>query len=217
MNDELPTKDDKKRKGMPWWGWVLIGIFALGGLANVFNGGTAPPSQSSQNPVPDEAEISTSSPALVEEQDSVYGNESVGEENARKSAESYLRFSAFSRLGLIEQLLYEGFSQQEAEYGVDAQRADWNEQAVKSAESYLRFSAFSRSGLISQLEYEGFTSIEATYGVDSVGADWNEQAAKSAESYLKFSSFSRTGLIDQLIYEGFSQSEAEYGVSQNGY
>ncbi len=95
--------------------------------------------------------------------------ESVGERNARKSAESYLEYSAFSRSGLIEQLVYEGFTTAEAEYGVDAQDADWNAQAALSAESYLEYSAFSRSGLIEQLEYEGFTTSQAEYGVDAAG------------------------------------------------
>ena len=41
------------------------------------------------------------------------------EENAIRSAESYLSFAAFSRSGLIDQLLYEGFTQSQATYGVD--------------------------------------------------------------------------------------------------
>ena len=38
--------------------------------------------------------------------------------------------SAFSRKGLIEQLEYEGFSNDDATYAVDHCGADWNEQAV---------------------------------------------------------------------------------------
>ena len=91
------------------------------------------------------------------------------QENALKSAQSYLRFSAFSRNGLIKQLEYEGFTHEQAVYGVDNVGADWNEQAVKSAESYLKYSAFSRKGLIEQLEYEGFTHEQAVYGVDQNG------------------------------------------------
>ena len=80
-----------------------------------------------------------------------------------------MSFSAFSRTGLIDQLLYEGYTDAEAEYGVDAVGADWNEQAAKSAESYLEYSSFSRSGLIDQLLYEGFTDAEAEYGVAQNG------------------------------------------------
>ena len=96
-------------------------------------------------------------------------NETLGQENARKSAKKYLDYTAFSRSGLIEQLEYEGFSNEEATYGVDALNTDWNDQAVKCAKKYLDYTAFSRSGLIEQLEYEGFTTEQATYGVTANG------------------------------------------------
>lgn len=217
MNDDVAA--DTKKKGLPWWGWVLIAVVAFGALSSAFGGeDDSPPAQTEAVETSDSQESTTAEPdeAPVAEEDS-FPDETVGEENARKSADSYLSFSAFSRNGLIDQLLFEGFSQAEAEYGVDALGADWNEQAAKSADSYLSFSAFSRSGLVDQLVFEGFSAAEAEFGVGASGADWNEQAAKSAESYLEFSSFSRQGLIDQLVFEGFSQAEAEYGVSQNGF
>lgn len=95
--------------------------------------------------------------------------ENVNQSNARKKAASYLAISAFSRSGLIEQLEFEGFTNSDATYGVDAQNADWNKQAAKKAASYLAISAFSRSGLIEQLEFEGFTQAQAKYGADSTG------------------------------------------------
>ena len=95
--------------------------------------------------------------------------ETVAQSNAKKSATSYLKFSAFSRTGLIDQLEFEGFSIADATYGVDAQNADWNAQAAKSAKSYLKFSAFSRTGLIDQLVFEGYTQAQAEYGVSTTG------------------------------------------------
>jgi len=96
-------------------------------------------------------------------------NETTGQINARKSAKNYLDYTAFSRSGLINQLEYEGFTTEEATYGVDSLNTDWNEQAVKAAKNYLDYTAFSRSGLINQLEYEGFSTEEATYGVSANG------------------------------------------------
>jgi SOS response regulatory protein OraA/RecX len=93
----------------------------------------------------------------------------VSQENARRSASDYLDYSAFSRSGLIEQLVYEGFTQADATYAVDALNVNWNEQAAKSAAEYLAYSAFSRSGLIEQLVYEGFTQEQAEYGVSTTG------------------------------------------------
>ncbi len=96
-------------------------------------------------------------------------------ENALESAENYLSFSAFSRLGLIEQLSSEygeGFEVADATWAVDHLRVNWNEQAVKSAKDYLEFSSFSRQGLIEQLSSaygDQFTVAQATYAVNKIG------------------------------------------------
>lgn len=96
---------------------------------------------------------------------------SVGteEKNALSTAKRYLKHMAFSREGLIDQLEYEGYSEDAAIYAVDNCGADWMEQAALKAQEYLNHMSFSRSGLIDQLEYEGFTSEEAEYGVSAVG------------------------------------------------
>ena len=93
----------------------------------------------------------------------------MGERNAIDTAKSYLKYSAFSYTGLIDQLEFEGYSASEAKYGADYCGADWNEQAAKSAESYLNIMSFSKQGLIEQLEYEGFTHEQAVYGVEHNG------------------------------------------------
>lgn len=93
--------------------------------------------------------------------------ETAGQENAIKKAESYLKYSGFSRHGLIEQLEYEQFSAADATFAVDHVTVDWNKEAVEKAESYLKYSWFSTSGLIDQLEYEGFTVAQAQYGANT--------------------------------------------------
>jgi len=98
-----------------------------------------------------------------------YPNETVAQENARKSATNYLESSAFSRKGLIEQLTYEGYSEADAIYAVDTVDPDWYEQAAKKAANYLESSSFSRQSLYDQLLYEGFSQAEAEHGVGSTG------------------------------------------------
>ena len=93
----------------------------------------------------------------------------LGEKNALSKAKSYLSYSAFSYKGLVEQLEFEGFSNQEATDGADNCGADWNEQAAKKAKSYMSYSSFSKNSLIEQLEFEGFTKEQAQYGATSVG------------------------------------------------
>ena len=138
----------------------------------------------------------------------------TGERNALQQANRYLRTSAFSYNGLIDQLKFEEYTDSEAAYAVDNCGADWNEQALKKAEQYLRTSAFSYTGLFNQLKFEGFTDAQATYGVDGCGADWNEQAVKKAAQYLKFDSFSRDKLVSQLQFEGFTYNQAVHGADE---
>jgi hypothetical protein len=93
----------------------------------------------------------------------------VAQEQAIGSAESYLRYSGFSRTGLIDQLEFEGFTSEDAEFAVDYLDVDWKEQAVRVAQGYLDYSHFSRQGLIDQLEFEGFTHKQAEHGANEVG------------------------------------------------
>jgi hypothetical protein len=95
--------------------------------------------------------------------------ETVSQTNARQKAADYLDYTSFSRSGLIDQLLYEGFSTEDATYGVDALGVDWMAQAAGKAADYLEYTSFSHSGLIDQLLYEGFSQAEAEYGVSTTG------------------------------------------------
>lgn len=76
-----------------------------------------------------------------------------------------MNYTAFSRTGLIEQLEFEGFSNEDATYAVDECGADWKAQATLKAKEYRKLTAFSHKGLVEQLEFEGFTHEQAEYGV----------------------------------------------------
>lgn len=91
----------------------------------------------------------------------------TGEKNALSKAHSYLKVTSFSKSGLKEQLIFEGFSDSEAEYAVNNLDTDWKEQAHQKALSYLKMTSFSKSGLLDQLLFEGFTQEEAEYGVEN--------------------------------------------------
>lgn len=104
-----------------------------------------------------------------EEEDEEAPEETLSQRNAVSMAEDYLDYTSFSESGLIEQLEYEGFSNEDANYAINQITVDWQEQAVKMAEDYLDYTSFSRSGLIEQLKYEGFSNEHATYAVDQIG------------------------------------------------
>lgn len=141
----------------------------------------------------------------------------VSQTNALSCAQDYLSYTAFSRISLISQLEYEGFSKNDAIYAVDNCGADWNKQAIKMAKTYLNYTAFSEDGLISQLEYEGFTTEQARYGVQNCEADWFEQAVLCGQHYMRSMPFSERSLYDQLIYEGFSTAQARHATNELFY
>lgn len=93
----------------------------------------------------------------------------LAQQNAIESAQSYLEYSGFSRVGLIDQLEYEGFTVEEATFGADNAGADWGAECAETAKSYLEYSAFSRQGLYDQLAYEGFLAPEIEHGLAAVG------------------------------------------------
>ena len=214
MLPQAAVQERKKRR----WPWVLGALILIGMIGNAGAEDGLPVATTIRTTTPSVAHTATTTrtPTTTTAITTTQPPLTRSEENAVQSAESYLDYTAFSRSGLIEQLVYEGFTIAEATLAVDYLNVDWNEQAWKSAESYLDYTAFSRSGLIEQLVYEGFTIAEATLAVDYLKVDWNEQAWKSAESYLDYTAFSRSGLIEQLVYEGFSTEQATYGVDKAG-
>jgi hypothetical protein len=126
---------------------------------------TAPATAKATAPATAKAAPAPAGPTLTNQQ-----------QNAAKSAQSYLDFTAFSRQGLIDQLSSaygEKYAVQDATIAVDSLNVDWNAEAVQSAKSYLQSSAFSCQGLIDQLDSpygEKFTVDQATYGAKQAGA-----------------------------------------------
>lgn len=75
----------------------------------------------------------------------------------------------FSETGLRDQLVFDGFTQAQASYGVANSQGDWFAEAAESAQGYVEIEpSITRAELIDQLMYEGFTQDQAAYGADSV-------------------------------------------------
>jgi hypothetical protein len=146
--------------------FIIFAAIALIAIVNSLSGGGSDSSSGGSQPT-NEPAISTTEAAAPAETEAT--SETTSQKNAVRAAENYLSVAPFSRTGLIKQLEFEGYSTEDATYGVDAQGADWNEQAAKSGENYLAISPFSREGLIEQLEFEGYTTEEAEYGATANG------------------------------------------------
>jgi hypothetical protein len=141
---------------------VPLGLVVLIALSSALNSGQSdsPGVETTISPTVPGEEAVTPEPT---------NSETIGQQNAREQAESYLDGQSFSREGLIDQLEYEGYSNEDSVYAVDILNVDWNQQAALKAESYLDGQSFSRQGLLDQLEYEGFTKKQAEFGVAAVG------------------------------------------------
>jgi Host cell surface-exposed lipoprotein len=90
--------------------------------------------------------------------------------NALRKAEGYLDYMAFSLSGLVDQLEYEQFSTEAAQWAAENVDVDWNEQAALKAADYLDHTAFSEGGLRDQLEYEGFTPKQIDFAIAEMKA-----------------------------------------------
>ena len=95
----------------------------------------------------------------------------MSQSSAVRKAEEYLSMNeGFSRDGLIGQLEYDQFSEEDASAAVSSLNVDWNQQAALKAKQYMSMQGFSHSGLVSQLEYDKFTAAQAEFGASAVGA-----------------------------------------------
>lgn len=92
------------------------------------------------------------------------------ENKAVEDAKTHLSIFGMSYSGLVDQLVYEGYTQEQAQYGASNCGADWNEQAVAAAKQHLAVMPMSRKALIDQLIYEGFTQEQAEYAANTVGS-----------------------------------------------
>lgn len=126
---------------------------------------TPAPEKSANTPIPEKDNEPPVPTESIDETDEL----SFETQNAIRSAETYLSVMGFSKLGLIEMLEYNGYSNESATEAVNTLTVDWNEQAVKCAKTYLNYMAFSRSGLTEMLKNNGFTDEQAEYAADAVG------------------------------------------------
>ncbi|WP_029458353.1 Ltp family lipoprotein [Dietzia alimentaria] len=160
----------KKRGGCMKVGLIVLGIFllvvilvtAINGSGDNEDSDSTSTITSQTAPAPD----GDAEPAPEAEPEQAEQETDVPREfkNALRSADRYLSVSSFSQQGLVDQLQFEDYSPEAAQYAAENVDADWNEQAAKKAEEYMAMSPMSRQGLVDQLVFEKFTPEQAEYG-----------------------------------------------------
>lgn len=104
----------------------------------------------------------------ITENDREDGIEDFSSLNAIKEARDYLNSDAFSYKELTEQLIFDGFSAEDAEYGVQNCGADWSMQAARFIKEYCGTEEYSKEGLAEILSDEGFTEDEIIYAISKI-------------------------------------------------
>lgn len=167
----------RKRKKPLWRRWWVIVIALFVALMVIMAIAAPPEDEGTSSPAADEASgtpaaadapqaPAVETPAVEPAPES---NLTPSQQNAVRSAESYLELMGFSRQGLIDQLEFEQYSTSDATFAVDSLTVDWNAEAAESAASYLETMAFSCGSLIDQLEFENFTPEQAAFGAGQTG------------------------------------------------
>lgn len=88
----------------------------------------------------------------------------TGCDTAEDAAKLFLLSEPFSYKSLVQELINDGFTQEQAAAAADKCGADWNEQAARAAKEYTKKKEFTKDGLVEQLKYDGFTDEQAEYG-----------------------------------------------------
>jgi hypothetical protein len=150
-------------------GLVVIGAVgaAIGGPgSNTTVSSTTSSTISSTEPV---AAAQTEAAVAPAETTTAVEQGTTSQENALRSAQSYIDMQGFSRRGLIKQLSSsygDAYSVADATWAVDHLTVNWNRQAVRAGKSYLDMQGMSRAELIRQLSSnygDQFTKAQATY------------------------------------------------------
>ena len=94
----------------------------------------------------------------------------IEKRSAIEMAQSYLSCMPLSPSGLYDQLLYEGFSEEDSQFAIEHLIVDWDEMCYETAVSYVtNIGGFSKKSLTHQLVYEGFTKKQAKKAVKRLG------------------------------------------------
>ncbi len=163
-------------QGMPVWAVILIVFLSFIVIVGVFSGDEELNSEQNDryNHSESNGNSSDNSNKKEEKSESVdpTANWTIEQKNCYEHALRYLDTNSFSKKGLIEQLEFEKYPKNIAEFAVskveENNLVNWDEQAELKAKTYLEYSSFSKQSLIEQLEFEGFTTMQAQKAVEKV-------------------------------------------------
>lgn len=88
--------------------------------------------------------------------------------DAAQRATDYLTYFTMSRQGIIDQMIFDGYDEQESAAAVDKLDVNWDEVAVRKAALYRTAFPMTEKRLTYQLRYDGFTEEQTARAVQAV-------------------------------------------------
>lgn len=141
----------------------------------------------------------------------------LGQKNAVKSANAYVREMPLSVKGLSKQLTLDKYTQNEINYAVRNVKVDWNKQAYLAAEDYINdyesrnTQGISRKEVGMALENAGFTFSQVQYALNKTKQFGKKDVIKAITKLAK-NSTSKSNLKEKLEAESYTPNEITYAM-----
>ncbi len=120
------------------------------------------------------------------------------DEAAIEKARNYMNSGNYSEAELIQQLMLDGYTRDQAVFAARNSGIDWFSAAQQQAEAHLRASYHTTEELIDLLELDGFSREEAEYGAD---AAMNHSTGKKVEG-----ASDDTGMISETMIDTLQEN-----------
>ena len=124
----------------------------------------------------------------------------------RSTANDHMMFNPFSRAGLLEQMVIEGFNQDVTADVINELDINWMEKAVLAGERYVNYLApdATEDGMVDQLTYEAFTPGEINHAIESLDLEFLNEFYSPNEDSEDLSNEQ-----DEVVDEELDESEDE--------
>ena len=131
---------------------------------------------------------------------------------AMEKAARKLSFGGKSRTELVNDLMEEQMTREQAEEAIDLCQVNWNTEAVEEACGYLSYCTYSPEELRTQMEREQFLPEQIDYAIENCGVDWNKQAYRAAQLLIRYGAYSREDVRYWMEQQGHAPEAASYAA-----
>ena len=133
---------------------------------------------------------------------------------ATEAAMMLLSRNAYSRKEARQELMDDGFSWENAHYGLENCGADWEMQTLLAARSYIYNVDTSEETLVRMLLENGHDPEAVMAALENLNADWNQEAVRKGKRWVEDHFKNRKELMRYLESSGFTAEQSQYAVNE---